>query len=314
MCRLFNMMLYTLLIISLPTECASARMRVWRALKAVGAVVLRDGVYLLPDGDSHRTALTTIAQDVLASGGAAYVLDARGEDYTGLFDRTADYQQLAADIDALSREVDTLAMANLSRQARKIRKAFDSIVAIDFFPGPAQTQTAALLQTLDEAIQNRLSPGEPSARDMTVKRLDAAEYQGQVWATRQRPWVDRLASAWLIRRFIDHKARFCWLVKPADCPEHAIGFDFDDARFSHVGERVTFETLLASFGLEADSGLARLAGVVHYLDVGGLPVPEASGLEALLAGMRASLADDDSLLETACIAFDYLYASFKDAP
>jgi hypothetical protein len=305
------MMSWLLLIITLPTENASARMRAWRGLKACGAAVLRDGVYLLPSGESHRATLVGIAADVESSGGTTYLLDVAGEDYAGLFERTAEYGQLAADIAACRNDLDRVAATDLARLAKKLRKGLEAIRAIDFFPGPALAQTAALLDALDDAIRARLSPGEPSPRVMTIERRDPARYVGRTWATRKRPWIDRLASAWLIRRCIDAQARFLWLDSPADCPADALGFDFDGAEFSHVGERVSFETLLASFGLDADPTLARIAGIVHYLDVGGLPAPEAAGLEAMLAGMRASIADDDALLDTASAAFDFLYQALK---
>jgi hypothetical protein len=120
-----------------------------------------------------------------------------------------------------------------------------------------------------------------------------------------------VASAWLIRRFIDPAARFKWLAKPSDCPKSALGFDFDGAAFTHVGDRVTFETLMASFGLEDDAALARLAALVHQLDVGGEPVPEAVGFEAVLAGARERLDDDDALLAEISTVLDSLYAHFE---
>lgn len=306
------MMLWTLLIITLPTENAAARMRAWRALKACGAVVPRDGVYLLPAGQPHRTTLAAIAADIEASGGTTWLLEASGEDYTGLFDRTADYRQLTADIAACRSDLAKVAASDLARLARKLRKNLDAIRAIDFFPGQAQARTAALLDELDAALRARLAPDEPVAQAAAIARRHAADYVGRLWATRKRPWIDRLASAWLIRRFIDGQARFLWLDSPADCPKQALGFDFDGAEFTHVGERVTFETLLASFGLDADPTLARIAGIVHYLDVGGLPAPEAAGLEAMLAGMRASIPDDDALLDTALAAFDFLHSALKE--
>ncbi|MBK6741905.1 MAG: chromate resistance protein [Hydrogenophilales bacterium] len=303
---------WLLLILTLPTENATARMRAWRALKHCGAAVLRDGVYLLPAGEAHKATLAGIADDVDAAGGSAHLLDAQGADHTGLFDRTAEYQQLAADIAASRSQLDKSAAVDLARLAKKLRKTLDGLRAIDFFPGQALAQTTALLDEFDDALRARLSPDEPTARVAAIPRRDPADYAGRLWATRKRPWVDRLASAWLIRRFIDGKAKFHWLDTPADCLKKALGFDFDGAEFSHVGERVTFETLLASFGLEADAGLGRLARSVHYLDVGGLPAPEAAGLEALLAGMRAAIDDDDRLLEAASGAFDFVYASFKE--
>ena len=134
---------------------------------------------------------------------------------------------------------------------------------------------------------------------------------GRTWATRRRLWVDRVASAWLIRRFIDRDARFQWLAKPSDCPKRALGFDFDGATFTHVGDRVTFETLMASFGLEDDAALARLAAMVHLLDVGGEPVPEAKGFEAVMAGARERLPDDDALLAEISGVLDSLYLHFE---
>ncbi len=305
-------MLWLILILTLPTENATARMRAWRALKACGAAVLRDGVYVMPVSERHRSILAAIAEDVSASGGTTHLLEASGEDYTALFDRTADYRQLATDIAACRDDLDKVAPADLSRRARKLRKQLDAIAQTDFFPGQAQAQTATLLDTLDAAIRSRLSPDEPTPRTAAIAQLDAAHFQSRLWATRRRPRVDRLASAWLIRRFIDASARFLWLEAPADCPVEALGFDFDGAAFSHAGERVTFETLLASFGLEANPTLARLARIVHYLDVGGLPVAEAAGLDLLLAGMRASIPDDDALLDAASAAFDYFSSALKE--
>lgn len=307
-------MSWLILILTLPTENATARMRAWRALKACGAAVLRDGVYVMPANEQHRGILAAIAEDVSASGGSTHLLEASGEDYAGLFDRMADYQQLVTDIAACRDDLDKVAPADLSRRARRLRKQLDAIAQTDFFPGQAQAQTATLLDTLDAAIRSRLSPDEPTPRTAAIAQLDAAHFQSRLWATRRRPRVDRLASAWLIRRFIDANARFLWLEKPADCPAEALGFDFDGAAFSHAGERVTFETLLASFGLEANPVLARIARIVHFLDVGGLPVAEAAGLEMLLAGMRASIADDDALLDAASAAFDYFSSALKETP
>ena len=120
-----------------------------------------------------------------------------------------------------------------------------------------------------------------------------------------------MASAWLIRRFIDRKAKFIWLDNPKKCPKSALGFDFDGATFSHVDGRVTYEVLAASFGLESDPALRRIGAIVHCLDVGGIPVAEAAGIEALLAGLRAAAADDDKLLTEAGRVFDGLYANFQ---
>ncbi|HET9469762.1 MAG TPA: chromate resistance protein ChrB domain-containing protein, partial [Usitatibacter sp.] len=154
------------------------------------------------------------------------------------------------------------------------------------------------------------SRGEPRNRRGRIRRVDPAGYRGRVWATRKAPWIDRLASAWLIKRFIDAEARFAWIDVPRDCPKKAVGFDFDGAEFSHVGSRVTFEVLLASFGLEADPALAAIGSAVHYLDAGGIPVADAKGLEAVLRGVREKARNDDEAVAKACGILDYLYAAY----
>lgn len=307
-------MKWILLVLSMPTENASTRMRVWRALKSLGAAVLRDGVYLLPDGEETTYGLSAVAEDVTTNGGSAYLLNLPTADYPfeALFDRTAEYGKIAAEVTDLITRLDAEKLNEQTREARKLRKAFAATVSIDFFPGEAQRQTASLLEHLAERLAAFDAQGEPSAHSGTISGRNVDDYQRRLWATRKRPWVDRLASAWLIRRHIDPHARFLWLASPTDCPADALGFDFDGATFSHVGERVTFETLLASFGLEHDAALMRMARIVHYLDVGGLPAPEATGLETLLAGMRAAIDDDDTLLDAACTSLDFFYSALKE--
>lgn len=303
------------LLMTLPARQSTARMRTWRALRALGCATLRDGVHALPDSAHHAATLQEVAAAVVQAGGTAEVYSLSGRDEAqraGLraaFDRADDYEALRAELRELRSRVDGRVAADLQPHAQTLRRRFEQISAIDFFPGDARDDTARVLDELDELLRQHLVPDEPLAVHAAVPQRDRAEYRGRVWATRARPWVDRLASAWLICRFIDPEATILWLARPADCPTDALGFDFDGAAFSHVGERVSFETLLASFDLEGDPALAGIARIVHYLDVGGAPVPEAAGVESLLAGMRASLTDDDALLAAASSAFDFLYRS-----
>ena len=134
-----------------------------------------------------------------------------------------------------------------------------------------------------------------------------------MWATRKDPWVDRLASAWLIKRFIDRDAKFVWIDRPRDRPRKAIGFDFDGAEFTHVNNRVTFEVLLASFGLDNDPGLAAIGAAVHFLDIGGIPVADAKGLETVLRGIKEQARDDDALLAEAMRILDLFYSAYAQA-
>jgi hypothetical protein len=306
-------MSWHLLVLSLPTENATARMRAWRALKAAGAAVLRDGVYLMPDGGAQADALQAVADDVRANGGEAQVFQAEphdGAEYGALFDREPEFGALLAEIATARTGLADDTAAQVLKQARKLRKAFEQLVAIDFFPGEAQRQTAAALQSLEAAAAQASAPDEPHPAARKVERLDAAQYRDRVWATRRRPWVDRLASAWLIRRFIDPQARFLWLKSPADCPKRAIGFDFDGATFTHSGAMVTFETLLASFDLQTPA-LLRLGVLVHGLDAGGVMPAEAAGVERVLAGMRDAIVDDDQLLQAAAGVFEGLLVAFE---
>jgi hypothetical protein len=311
-----NMSDWLILILSLPTENATARMRVWRALKAAGAAVIRDGVYLLPERDSCRESFAQIADEVRSAGGK--VLRSRmeqpeGEDFAVLFDRSGDYRAVDNQLTELHAGLEAGSALEQLRQLRKLRKQFLQIAAIDFFPDGARAATESALNDLERVANRLLSPDEPVASQGAIPVLNPQDYQGKLWATRRRPWVDRLASAWLIVRFIDPKARFAWLASPADCPADALGFDFDGARFTHVGERVSFEVLIASFDLGQQPALVRMAGLVHYLDVGGARPPEAAGIETLLAGLRDSIADDDQLLAAASAVFDGLLVSFGKA-
>ncbi len=304
---------WLLLILSLPRTNATARTRIWRALKAQGCASLRDGAWLLPRRDDLAALLAQQAEEARAAGGSAWLLTlgsqgATDAEMAGLFERSADYASLIEALDRLARATDEGGGA--LRALRGLRRQFEQISAIDYFPGAPRKAAAEHLERVSRQVRARLNPHEPSARAAPIRRMETAAFQGRRWATRQDLWVDRLASAWLIRRFIDVRARFLWLDHPGDCPADALGFDFDGADFSHVGDKVSFETLLASFGLEGDPALARIAAVVHCLDVGGA-APEAAGFEALLKGIKARIHDDDQLLAEGGRLLDDLYLAFS---
>lgn len=291
------------LVSTLPARNTAARMRVWRAIKGLGCATLRDGVYLLPRNAGSAAALQSLAGDVRNAGGSAEVLHVVAEPtqqaaFLALFDRSEEYGRLLAGI----RE----AIGNPGpKAAHALRREFNAIAATDHFPGAARRQVEAALAEL-----TAIASGEPRPGHGALCRLasaDFASYRGRTWATRKNIWVDRMASAWLIRRFIDRKAKFLWLDQPKKCPKDALGFDFDGARFTHVGDKVSFEVLAISFGLDADPAIAQIAAIVHCLDVGGAPVAAAPGIEAVLAGLRANAPNDDKRLAEAARVFDNLY-------
>ncbi|OYW36481.1 MAG: hypothetical protein B7Z35_12545 [Hydrogenophilales bacterium 12-61-10] len=303
---------WLLIVLTLPTQNATARMRIWRGLKSQGCAALRDGAWLLPETVATRPELEALADETRAAGGTAWVLrldaeDAQSAAFRGMFDRSPEYADLLADMAHFDPLAENVTTANKALKA--LRRRYETLVEQDYFPGADQLDAEARLLTLEAILASRLSPNEPHSREGQPERLLLADFQKQTWATRQDLWVDRLASAWLIRRFIDRKARFIWLQHVKDCPASALGFDFDGARFTHIGHRVTFETLLASFGLESDAALMRMGAIVHALDVGG-EAPEAAGFEMLLKGLKTRIEDDDALLKQGGQMLDDLYAVF----
>jgi hypothetical protein len=305
------------LIVSLPSASATARMRIWRAVKALGCAALRDGAYLLPAPAEQAAQLQALADEARQENGQAWLLQVHARDmaeqvaYRALFDRTNDYVPWLEELAEARRTLPSLSAAELNRLQRRHQRAYETIRRIDFFPGETSIRAEAQWRDFAGAIDAVQFPGEPQATAGRIARRDRMQHQGRLWATRRHLWVDRVASAWLILRFIDPHARFLWLDTPADCPPDALGFDFDGATFSHVGDRVTFEVLLASFGLDGDRGLSHLGAMVHALDVGGTPTPEAAGFEAVLAGSRKRLPDDDALLVDIGGVLDSLHAHFS---
>ena len=310
--------MWSILFLTLPTQPNAVRLRVWRALKTLGCAALRDGAYVLPKEQAALFEL--LVDEVTTHGGQAQVLELTARDEAqkaevlALFDRSGAYAEWRQQVQTLASALPTLSdEAEARRRFRGAADALQALRRIDYYPGPAAEQAQSEFDALRQAFDARFLRGEPVAQAASsLPRLDIRKFQGKRWATRARPWVDRLACAWLIRRFIDHDARFIWLADPGvetPAPRGALGFDYDGARFTHVGSRVTFEVMAASFGLDADPRLQRIARAVHVLDVGGIPVPEAAGLEAVLAGLREVHADDDLLNQAASAVFDALYAA-----
>ena len=311
------MISWLILVLSLPGRSATPRMRVWRALKAHGAGVLRDGVYLLPQSAEANQAFDGQVETINAAGGSAHVIQfpARNEDqessFLSLFDRSADYSQWLRRVAELGNKLSQLDEVAGRREESQLRRSFESIIATDFFPGEARAAAEHALEEIARLVNNQFSPDEPTSLPGKVHRITNTAYRDRRWATRRSLWIDRVACAWLIKRFIDSQAEFLWLERPRDCPSDAVGFDFDGAEFSHIEERVTFEVLIASFGLDTDGALTRLGSLVHYLDVGGIPIAEAPGVLALLGAARRRCNNDDDFLTAAATLFDDLYTAYS---
>jgi hypothetical protein len=317
LCDICFIMAWLILTATLPTRPSGLRVRVWRALKSTGAGTLREGVYLLPEQASTAQALRNLEHTILEAGAQAHLLVVPSRDaaqeaaFRALFDRTALYVELMQSIKEARTGLKKSSEAQQHQSLRSLERQLQAIQSCDFFPGPNSERASAALAVLRREFELRRSPGEPGPSDTTIAPLPIADYQGRTWATRRRPWVDRLGTAWLVQRFVDRKPRFMWLADPKRCPKSALGYDFDGATFTHVGDKVTFEVVAESFGLLEDPALQRLAAVVHCIDVGGVLVDEAPGFEMVVRGLQAQHPDDDTLLAAAIATFDAAYAALQ---
>jgi hypothetical protein len=304
-----------LLLIGLPPAPSSLRVRVWRRLRALGAVALKRSAYLLPDTPDRYEDFQWLAQEIEREGGDATLIrvdqieNVTPADVERLFHepRDADYRQLAGRYRRLLQALDRKSAAASERthaELARLQKEHQRIRDIDFFDAPG----GAEVRRLEEAIAMRTRRPETPRRD-DRPALDLATLRRQRWVTRPRPHVDRIASAWLIRRFIDPEAEFVFAA-PADFPADAIPFDAPGVELSHHGEDCTFETLVTRARLR-DRRLIRLAEIVHEADLrdGKYPHAEARGIDAAVRALLAASPDDHQVLAHGLALFEGLYAT-----
>ena len=297
-------------VVQMPLEDPAARMRVLRTLEALGAAVMREGAYLLPETPANRQSLDTLADYVAKCAGQAHVLrvgespPAQQEAFRRLFDRTARYEELVKTVESLRVGFGLSDPSAISRVLHKQRREFEAIAALDFFPTPARERAERALNEADAAVRKLLFPqsqGHAGPAEDLLRRI---------WATRKPLWADRLASAWLVRRFVDPEGKVVWLDKAQEPPPGAIGFAFEGAHFSNSETRVTYEEILAQLRLTDNPALVRIGGLVHYLEVRGNPVAEAAGVQTLLQGAVRRARNEDELLAEAEKTFDLLYEAY----
>ncbi len=311
---------WLILTATLPTNPSGLCVRVWRALKATGAGTLREGVYVLPASAPSAPALRALAKTIADAAADAHLLELRARDeaqeqaFRSLFDRADLCSELLQQVKDIRNGMGRSSAAELHKALRTLEQGLQQVQAGDFFPGAASERCKDAAAVLRREIDLYLSPDEPSPTRAAVPVRAIEDYQGRTWATRKRPWVDRLATAWLVQRYIDKSPTFTWLANTKKCPKAALGYDFDGATFPHVADLVTFEVVARSFGLDTDPVLARIAQLVHTIDVGGIPLDEAPGFEMLVRGLQTQYPDDDALLQAACALFDTLHAAFRAAP
>ncbi|HKO89079.1 MAG TPA: chromate resistance protein ChrB domain-containing protein [Burkholderiales bacterium] len=305
-------------IVFLPQQQTSGRMTVLRTLESLGCAVLREGAYLLPDTPHNRAGLERLADYTSRLDGTAQVLSVAGLDLSQtqqlqkLFDRTSQYESLIKTVEALSAGFGIADPVALRRVLGKQRGELDRIRLLDFFRSPLAAAAEQSLIEMERKVHALLFPQHQETGHSAAE--DDGPYFQRVWATRKPLFADRLASAWLIRRFIDPEAQLRWLDKGEACPEGALSFAYEDAKFSNSSTCVTFEELLFHFDLVSQPALARIGTLVHTLDAGDGEVVEAPGVETMLEGARRRARNEDELLAESEKTFDLLYEAYYELP
>ncbi len=298
----------------LPTEDPAARMRVLRTLESLGCAVMREGVFLLPDTPAARQGLSSLTDHIARLNGSAHLLsvssldEAQAQQFLGMFDRTHKYDELIKTVESLKTAFGISDPGSIMRVLAKHKREYKIISALDFFPSESRERAARALAEAEQSVHTLMFPDAPkktSTLDTTGKL-----YFKRLWATRKPLWADRLASAWLIRRFIDAEATLLWLDKAQECPDNAIGFAYPGAAFCNSKDKVTFEEILASFKLDGNVGLRRIGMLIHALDVGDTKVAEAAGVHTLLQGALRRTESEDQLLAETEMTFDLLYEAY----
>jgi len=316
---------WLLIFYSVPSHPVSNRMKIWRKLAKTGAVQLKGAVYILPSTEEHEELLQWLIGEVKAMGGdgafvrTAEIMTMTDADISRLFTLQADkeYGRLEKTLEVLERKIQSIRKGTTSEEgdrlaveSAKLSKEFEEINKRDHFSSPQGQTMKKRVQGLEAALRDAGKKSAADAAVVTARRV--RDYQGKRWATRKHPFVDRMASAWLIRRFIDPKASFLFIDERnlASLDPKAISFDMRGATFTHAGDLCTFEVLVKSFGIK-DKTVKKIAEIVHDLDVKDEKYgkPEASGVEDILAGIRKTAKSDMDGLERGMAAFEMLYQS-----
>ena len=294
---------WLLLVFSLPARSASQRVEIWRKLQRYGTLAMRSSGYLLPNTAMNQERMEWLATAIRTYKGQASVVQVkRFDDLTDerlkksfVDARSRDYEVIASE---LKRALAQLRTVHPTRRLNRLRRRFQEIVAIDFFHSPSRGRVEDLLARADE----------PPKQNRKNRKGGSRERVGRIWITRPRPGIDRVSSAWLIKRVIDPKARFVFGDTPSAHPQ-AVPFDMFVAEgFGHRGEDCTFETLCREFAIR-EKGIKRIAQIIHDADLGDEKFgrTEGLGLDQTLSGWARQGVGDDELLRRGMELIEGLY-------
>jgi hypothetical protein len=314
---------WLLLIHQIPPKPNYLRVKIWRRLQRLGAVAIKNSVYALPKNDQTREDFQWVLREIIEGGGDGTVCEARLVD--GMTDdqvetlfqsaREADYGQIAQKARQLAKTLP--AKSKLRKEGKpqyqqdmaRLKRRLEEVVAIDFFGARGREAASGLLS----GIEARLPGSKATAGTLQGKKEVRENLIGKTWVTRKGVYVDRIASAWLVRRFIDRTARFKFVPAKGYKPlANEIRFDMFEAEFTHEGDRCTMEMLIERTAI-ADSALRWLSEIVHDIDLKDSKFghPETAGIERLVAAIAMSHKEDETRLVRGAAVFDDLYSYFS---
>jgi hypothetical protein len=315
---------WLLLVHQLPARPSNLRVRTWRRLQQLGAIAVKQAVYALPDSPGAREDFEWLKTEIEAAGGEASVFaagtvdawsdDALVEEFRR--SRQESYAALAKEIETTIHKIDAPRRRrgrapSAARLLERFRERFTGIDRVDFFGSAGRDRVLTLLSALEERGSKRADRSGPSTPHTSS---GPGAYRGRLWVTRPRPGVDRMSSAWLIRRFIDPDARFGFVADRNAVPDGAVPFDMFGVELTHQSDRCTFETLCAVFGID-DPAIGRLGAIVHDLDLKDerFRPAEAPAVGMIIDGLRLAFSEDDVLLEEGMVLFEALYRAAERA-
>ncbi len=310
---------------SVPSKPVNARMKIWRRLAKSGAIPIKGAVYVLPFNEENHELYQWLTSEVASlKGEGAFVMVDKIEtmndkEIIDLFNkqRERDYNLIEKNMEELERKTSSVRKGTETQDHKKLLdqlnknvREFEEIRKIDFFASKAGTELRKKIGMLQKEIDGLSKSGERQIHEVIPRNIE--DYQGKIWVTRKRPFVDRMASAWLIKMFIDKKAvfRFADEYDIGKSDSDFVPFDVSGGTFTHIGDMCTFEVLIKSFGLK-DKPLKKIAEIVHELDMKDEKYknPEVKGIEDILTGIRKTVKDDVEILEKGMTVFEMLYAS-----